>query len=86
MHNQPELLQKEMEHLRKALTQYKYLKWALDKVEKRLTKPPSEVSDWAYSRGTAGTQLTTNEVKTKGHIVKPLTQGLCENIKKICSR
>ena len=30
--NKPELLQKEMEHLRKALTHCKYPKWALDKV------------------------------------------------------
>ena len=28
----------------------------------------------------------TNEVKTKGHIVIPYTQGLCKSIKKICSR
>ena len=65
--NKPELLQKEMEHLRKALTHCMYPKWALDRVERRLTKP-------------------TNEVNTKGHTVIPYTQGLCENIKKICSR
>ena len=40
----------------------------------------------ANSQGTAGSQPTTNEVKTKGHIVIPCTQGLCESIKKICSR
>ena len=34
----------------------------------------------------AGTKPTTNEVKTKGHIVIPYTQGLCKSIKKICSR
>ena len=28
----------------------------------------------------------TNETKTKGHIAIPYTQGLCENIKKICGR
>ena len=32
----PELLKQEKEHLRKALTQCKYPKWVLDKVEKRL--------------------------------------------------
>ena len=64
--NKPELLQKEMEHLRKALTQCKYPKLALDKVEERLTRPPSEVSNGADSQGTAGTQPTINEVKTKG--------------------
>ena len=84
--NKPELLQKEMEHLRKALTHCKYVRWALDRVEKRLTKPTSEVSNVANSQGTAGTQSTTNEVKTKGHVVMPCTQGLCKSIKKICSR
>ena len=32
MYSNPELLCKEMDHLRKALTQCKYPKWALDKV------------------------------------------------------
>ena len=36
----PELLRKEMEHLRKALTNCKYPKWALDKVEKDLPGHP----------------------------------------------
>ena len=36
----PELLQKEKEHLRKALTKCNYPKWALDKVEKDLTSLP----------------------------------------------
>ena len=35
---------------------------------------------------TADAQPTTNEVKTKGHIVIPYTQSLCKSIKKICSR
>ena len=41
----PELLQKEKEHLRKALTKCNYPKWALDKVEKRLNKSSSQVND-----------------------------------------
>ena len=41
----PELLKQEKEHLRKALTQCKYPKWALDKVEKRLNGPSSEAID-----------------------------------------
>ena len=41
----PELLQKEKEHLRKALTKCNYPKWALDKVEKRLNKPTRQVND-----------------------------------------
>ena len=75
-----------MDHLRKALTQCKYPKWALDKVEKRHNRPSSEVSDGANNQGTAGTLPTTNEVKTKGHIVIPYTQDLCESTKKIFGR
>ena len=82
----PELLCKEMDRLRKALTQCKYSEWALDKVEKRLNKPSREVTDGANNLGTAGAQSTTNEVKTKGFIVIPYIQGLCESIKKICGR
>ena len=82
----PELLHKEMDHLRKALTQCKYPKWALDKVGKRLNRPSSEVIDGDNNQGTAGTQPTTNKVKTKGHIVIPYTQGLCKSIKMICGR
>ena len=82
----PELLHKEKIHLRNSLTQCKYPKWALDKVERRLNKPSSETSDGAINQGTTGTQPATNEVKTKGHIIIPYTQGLCESIKKICGR
>ena len=75
-----------MEHLRKALTHCKYPKKALDRVEKRLTKPTGEVNDRAEGQGTTCTQPTTNEVKSKDHIVIPHTKGLVESIKKICSR
>ena len=44
MCSNPELLQKEREHLRKALTKCNYLKWALDKVEKRLNRPSRQVN------------------------------------------
>ena len=84
--NKPELLQKEMEHLIKALTHWKHPKWALDRIGKRLTRPTSEVSDMANKQGTSGAQSTANEVKTKGHLLIPYTQGLCKSIKKICSR
>ena len=62
----PALLQHKMDHLRKALTQCKYPKWALDKVEKRLYKSTSEAIDGVNNQGTTGTQVATNEVKTKG--------------------
>ena len=86
VYSKPELLQQEKDHLRKALTKCKYPKWALDKVEKRLNKSTREVIDGVNSQGTTVAQAVTNEVKTKGHIVIPYTQGLCESIKKICGR
>ena len=46
----PKLLHKEKTHLRNALTQYKYPKWALDKVHRRLNKPSSETSDEANNK------------------------------------
>ena len=84
--SKPEWLQQEKDHLRKALTKCKYPKWALDKVEKKLNRSTSEVIDGVNSQGTTAAQAATNGVKTKGHIVIPYTQGLCESIKKICGR
>ena len=81
----PELLCKEMDHLRKVFMQYKYPKWALDKVEKKPNRHFREVTDGTNNQGTTGAQPTTNEVKTKGHAVIPYTQVLCESIK-ICGR
>ena len=46
--SRPELLQQEMDHLRKALTK---CKWALDKVEKRLNKYTSETIDEVNNQG-----------------------------------
>ena len=86
MCSNPELLQQEKEHLRKALNKCKYPKWALDKVEKRLNRSSSEEIDGANNQGTTGTHAATNEVKSKGHIVIPYTQVLCESIKRICGR
>ena len=74
MCSNPELLQKEKEHLRKVLTKCNYPKWALDKVEKRLNKSSSQVND----RGNQNAQSANQGVPSKGHIVIPYTQGLCE--------
>ena len=84
--NSPELLKQEKEHLRKALTKCKYPKWALGKVEKRLNRFSSEAFDGVNNQGANSTPAATREVKNKGHIVIPYTQGLCESIKKICGR
>ena len=55
-------------------------------MENRLNKSTSKVIDGANNQGTTGAQAVTSEAKTKGHIVIPYTQGLCEFIKKICGR
>ena len=80
--SKPELLQQEKDHLRKALTKCKYPKWALDKVEKRLNRSTRQINDG----GTNSAQSANNDIKNKGHIVIPYTQGLCESIKNICGR
>ena len=55
-------------------------------MERRFTQPISEESKNANNQGTAGAKPTTTEAKTKGHIAIPHTQGLCESIKKFCSK
>ena len=82
----PKLFQKEMDHLRKALTHCKYPKWAMTRLERRILKLTSEGSNSVNTQDSTGTKPTINEVKTKGHIVIPYTQGLCKCIKKICSK
>ena len=67
----PELLHKEKTHLRNALTQCKYPKWALDKVERRLNKPSSEASDGANNQDTTGAQPATKELKPKVTLLYP---------------
>ena len=59
-----------------------YYRHAIDRVERRLSKPTNEGRNDADTQGTAGTQPTTNEVKTESHICLSYTQGLCESIKK----
>ena len=66
----------------KALTKCNYPKWALDKVEKRLNRSTRQVNDG----GNNSAQPANHGVQSKGHIVIPYTQGLCESIKKICGR
>ena len=55
-------------------------------MEKRLNRSTSEVIDGANNQGTTAAQPVTNEVKNKGYIIIPCTQGLCESIKEIYSR
>ena len=55
--------------------------FGLDKVEKRLNRPSRQAND-----GGNNAQPANHGVQSKGHIVIPYTQGLCESIKKICGR
>ena len=49
-------------------------------MEKRLNKPTRQVNDG----GSNSAQTANQGVQSKGHIVIPYTQGLCESIKRIC--
>ena len=75
-----------LKHIRESLTNCKYPKWTLDKVEKRLTTSTRQVNDVTNNQSTADTQPTTNKDKTKGYIVIPYTWGLYKSIKPICWR
>ena len=67
MCSNPELLQKEKDHLRMALTKCNYPKWALDKVEKRLNKSARQVNDGA----TIMPSLPTMECKVRATLSYP---------------
>ena len=73
----PELLHKEKTYLRNALTHANTPYGLWTRWREGSTNLPV---------GTTSTQTAAKEVKTKGHIVIPYTQGLCECIKKICGR
>ena len=89
----PELLNKEIQHLRKPLSKCKYPKWPLDKVERKFTNrsqensnaEPREEDSNSPSGNTIGRD-TTQDKHSKEHIVIPYTQELGESIKKICSK
>ena len=74
----------------KALTNCKYPKWPLDKVERKFTYRSQENSNTETrgedSNSPSGNTIGRDPIKdkyNKGHIVIPYTQGLREIIKKI---
>ena len=93
--NGPKLLNKEIKHLRRALTKCKCLKLAIGKVERKFLNnncqnsnnqgEPTEVDTNDPSGNTTGRDPNKDKHR-KGHIIIPYTQGLGESIKKICSR
>ena len=84
--NKPELFQKEMDYLRKALIHCKSPKSVIDRVENKLLKLTSEGSNNPNTQDTTGTKSTANEVKTKGHIFIPYTRVYAEASKWSCSQ
>ena len=67
----PELLHREKTHLRKALIQYKYPKWALDKVERRLNKPSREVSTHKVSANASRRSVGGMAYRSTSKVVIP---------------
>ena len=66
-----ELLQKEIDHLGKALSNCKHPKWAMEGLERRFLWLTSKGSSNANNQDTARTKPTTTEPKTQGHIAIP---------------
>ena len=73
----PQLLQKEEQHLKKALMNCKYPTWALNRIQMKTKKQDNH-------------QVTTNKTsikqQKKSHIVVPYYSGLSESIKNIGKR
>ena len=81
----PELNNKKIQHLRKALTKCKYPKWALDKVERKFINRSEENSNRGNTQGEPSKEHSNNSSSNtigrgptkdkynKGHIVIPYT-------------
>ena len=83
MCSNPELLQKEKEHLRKALTKCNYPKWALDKVEKRLNRSSRTGS---MMGATTMPSLPTKECQVRVTLSFPRQKVFVKVSEKICGR
>ena len=89
----PGLLNKEIQHFKKALSKCKHPKWALDKVERKFTNRsqensnagPREEDSNIPSSNSVGRDHTKDK-HNKGHIVIPYTQGLGDSIMKMYSK
>ena len=94
----PELLNKEIQHLRKVLTKCKYPKWVPDKVDRKFINRSQENSNAGNTQGEPSEKDSNNpsgnttgkdpnkDRYSKGHIVIPYKQGLGENIKRISKK
>ena len=90
----PELFNKELQHLREVLTQCKYPKWTLGKVQSKFLNSNQEecntqegtTEEGADNTSSNTTKRTPKDKPSTGNIVILHTQGLGESIKKMCSK
>ena len=82
----PELLKQEKEQLQGSSHPMQISQMGFGQGGEQAQQVSSEAIDGVNNQGSNGTSAATREVKSKGHIVIPYTQGLCESIKKICGR
>ena len=81
----PELLNKGLQHFRRALTKCKYPKWSVNKVERKLlnnshensnTKGEPKVEDTSNPTSNITGRDPTKDKHSKDHTVIPYSQGL----------
>ena len=92
----PDLLNKELQHLKEELVRCKYPRWAINKVENKVVNGNwgengnNHVSNTLQdTNGTSSNNQTTTAPRGRpsmGHMVIPYVQGLGESIKHTCSR
>ena len=70
-----QLLKEEYKHLEEVLTQYKYPRWAIHKIQKEQEQKENKKRKERNTR-----------TQKRCHIVVPYTKGLCKNYKSICSK
>ena len=70
------LLEEELQDLDKVLKQYKYPKWATNKI----------LREQEQRRNTRGKERNIRQPQKRYHILVPYTKDLCESYKSICSK
>ena len=78
----PELVRTEKELGREVLNICKYPTWALDRVEYK-----NYQQKWSNNKASNNNNNnSSNNNKSKGYLLLPYMQGLCESIKNICGK
>ena len=70
-----QLLKEELKHLEEVLTQCKYPRWAIQKIQREQEQRKNKKSKERNTR-----------TQKRCHIVVPYTKGLCESYKSICGK